>query len=202
MIEIDRLSEFINDYQPLKNAIDNAIKDKMFIRRGFKKDIHKFGEEYQLFGINYLLKDSSTNFVCVSVVDTIEWTPVKLFQSLYFVVKLYDKFWVINRDNYKCSIISVIHMKDYIKYIYDITIEQNASYLDCRYLLQYNEYRNSLIKLMDEDVVSLKQVSYDTNKKINHYLYKRDNNIYYMSIAHNNNSISVFKPILICAIQN
>ncbi len=195
------LSNILTDYESLKTAIDKSISEKIFIRKGFRNDIHKLSEEIQIYSISNLLKDNTFNYNCICIPNIIEWTPVKLFQSVYFMVFLYDKFWIINRDSNKCMVVSVLNMVDYIKRLHQ-NDNINSQYLNNSYWANQNEFIHSLNILKNNEVAYIKQVSYNKKLKLNHYLYKDNEYIYYMVVCYLDNSVSMYKPIIYCSIDS
>jgi hypothetical protein len=201
MFEMDKLNEFLFDFKPLKEAVDDYIKEKMFVPGGFKDNIYKLPEEYIFSGINMLLNDTSRIFTCIKIVDMIEWTPVKIFQSAYFVVNLYNKFWIISKNCLKCHVVLIIKMSDYMNRLYEIGNKTDYKYIDEIHWPFPVEFMNSLEYLKTNDVAFIKQIIYIKNNeeiKINHYLYKNKDNIYYISVYYEKNNITVYKPMLFC----
>ena len=201
MFEMDKLYEIAFDYKPLKQAIDYSIKEKIFIPSGFKSNIYKLSEEFIFHGINTLFDDTSRNFTCIKIVDMIEWTPVKIFQSAYFIVNLYNKFWIISRNCLKCSVVLIIKMKDYMSRLYDYGNKQDSQFLDNKFWPNQTDYINAMNYLKTNDAAFIKQVVYNKNNveiKINHYLYKNNTNIYYIPVYHSNNNTRIYKPVFFC----
>jgi hypothetical protein len=197
MFEFDKLSEIINDYDSLKNAVNNSIDNKLFIHNGLKHPIRKLPEKEILYGINSLMKHMERDYVCLSIIDIIEWTPIKLFQTAYFMVKLYDKFWIVRKDMYKCNVVGVINMIDYIKYIYNIGIKEKTNYINNKCYPVFSKFRAALKPTEKDDYALIEQVSYESNVKINHYLYKYNKVTYYIAVYHDNNDYTyIFAPTI------
>lgn len=195
MFEITNLNGLLSDYNSLENTINTAINEKIYIRKGLRDNIYKLPEEFIFYSISYLLKDTSYNYNCIKLNDTIEWTPVKLFQSLYFIVHLHDKYWIIYKDAYKCNVVLVITMIEYIKYLHNIG--NKSEYLDSVYWPSFNDFNIGLntLKTTDLNYVFIKRINYSNTYQLFHYLYKSDN-IYFISVCYNDEVVSVYKPII------
>jgi hypothetical protein len=190
MLEITRLHEITsNDF---KNTIDNAISNKMFIRNGIQNNTNIYE---QLSSINTLLFNPNNSHIIIKTIGNVEWTPIKLYDTAYYMVNMYNKFWLISHNSYNGFIIkySVI-IKDYIcflfNYINNITIESipiNLSPTNHElYYSYYHLYSNKL------QYILIKQMSFiNSTHKINHYLINIDDKIYYFPIS----NINVYKPI-------
>jgi hypothetical protein len=196
MFQIDDLSKIINEYNPLKDAVDNYIKNKCFAPNGLTNPIRKLSEKEILFGINSLIRDAPRDFICLSIVDIIDWTPIKLFQTAYFMFKIYDKFWIISRELNNSYVSSVITMEDYIKFLFNIGIKDDSTYIENKYHPVFTKFRAALKLLDNNNVALIENVSYDLKIKINHYLYKLDKIVYYVAVYHNNDSFRVYKPVI------
>ena len=205
MLEMNNLHQIINDFEPLKSAIDKTIKEKMFIRQGFKKNIPNLSENEQLLFISHMLGNQKT-FLCIKINNMIEWTPIKIFQSAYFIIYLYDKYWIVKRDGYSCSVILSISLKNYIQVIFEEGI-RNEQYIPFQlYLCPKLEEFNAVIhNLLKSDVVYVKKDKYNINNKlviINHYLYKNNNDVYYIPVWHTSTITSIYKPQLYCKMNS
>jgi hypothetical protein len=200
MYQMNNLADIINDYKPLKNAIDYSINcdKKRYIRNGLSNPIpmRKLSEKEILFGIHSLIRDEPRDMICLAITDIIDWTPVKLFQTAYFMVRMYDKFWIISRDFYNCIVVAVINMKDYIQYIYNIGIKENNNYIEDKYYPVFSKFRAALKLLEKSDFALIESTSFELKIKINHYLYKQDKIIYYIPVYYNNDSICIYKPAI------
>jgi len=195
MFEISNLSELMIDYASLEKAINTTINEKIYVRKGLKSDIYKIPEEAIFYSISNLLKDTSYNYICITLNNVIEWTPVKLFQSLYFLVHLHDKFWVIYKDAYKCNVVLEITIIDYLKYLYNIGV--NSDYLDSLYWPSFSDFNIGLntIKSNNLNYAFIKRVNYSKTHNLFHYLYKYDH-IYFITVCYTDNKISIYKPIV------
>ncbi len=193
MFEYSKLNEIALDNNTLKNTIINTITNNIFVRKGFNKNIYNLSDKQILRGAHYLLESNITSYVCIGLNNIIEWTPVKLFQSVYFMVKVDNRFWIVERNAYKSTVVLTITLKDYLGYLYEIG--STANYINPKYCPSNTDFQNALNNLKN-DAVFIKQDKYNNNNKINHFLYKYNNNIYYISVVYLNGSINIFKPAI------
>ena len=202
---MNNLPQIINDFEPLKNAIDKSVKEKMFVRQGFKKDVYNLSDTEQIYFISNMLANQNT-CLCVKINNIIEWTPIKLYQSAYFIVYLYEKYWIIKRDAYSCSIILNIGLKDYISYVFKEGMNNNRQFpFQLNILPKMEEFNSVIHNLLKTDAVYIKKDKFNINNKlivINHYLYKYNDNIYYIPILHSSSLTSIYKPLLYCKYEH
>ncbi len=192
MFEYSKLNEIALDYITLKKTIINNINNNIFVRNGFNKNIYNLSDEKLLQGMHYLLESNLICYVCIGVNNIIEWTPTKLFQSIYFMIKIDDKFWIVERTAYKSTVVLTITLKDYINRLYEMGA--TATYINPKLCPSSNDFKTALHNLIN-DVAFFKQDNYNNNK-INHFIYKYNNNIYYISTVYLNGKINIFKPAI------
>ncbi len=198
MFEYSKLNEIALDNTTLKNTIINTITNNIFVRNGFNKNIHNLSDNQILKGIHYLLESNIIPYVCIGLNNIIEWTPVKLFQSVYFMVKANNKFWIVERNAYKSTVVLTITLKDYLSRLYEIG--ETSNYINPKYCPPSADFQSALSNLKN-DAAFIKQDKYNNNNKINHFLYKYNNNIYYISVVYLNGSIYIFKPAIFATIN-
>jgi hypothetical protein len=87
-------------------------------------------------------------------------------------------------------------MEDYIKFLFNIGIKDDSIYIENKYHPVFTKFRAALKLLDNNNVALIENVSYDLKIKINHYLYKLDKIVYYLSVYHNNDSFRVYKPVI------
>jgi hypothetical protein len=192
MFEYPQLNDIASDYVNLRTTITNTINNNVFVRNGFKKNIYNLSDDTILKAMHYVLETDAINYICVGVNNIIEWTPIKLFQSVYFMIKVDNKFWIVERNAYKSTVVLTITLKDYLKSLYEIG--EKSNYMNAKYCPSQNDFKNALSNL-NNDATFIKQDKY-INNKINHYLYKYNGHIYYISTVYLNGSVNVFKPAI------
>jgi hypothetical protein len=192
MFEYPQLNDIASDYVTLRTTIINTINNNVFVRNGFNKNIYNLSDDKILRAMHYLLENEAITYVCVGLNNIIEWTPVKLFQSVYFMIKVDNKFWIVERNAYKSIVILTITLKDYLKCLYEIG--KTSNYMNAKYCPSPNDFKTALSNL-NNDVTFIKQDKYNNNK-INHFLYKYNEHIYYISTVYLNGSVNVFKPAI------
>ncbi len=200
-MEVNNIKSIINDSPPLINAINESIKTKMFIPRGIKNTISNISENSIFLTITDLINSNVVSYKCITISNIIEWTPVKLFQTAYFIVKLHDKFWLVSRDGYSCHVLLTITMKDYIDYIYKKSNSDNSTFLENIYWPQLIEFSNVLHNLRTNDYTFVKKSIYNKSSVfsiiLHHYLYKLEDCIWYIAISYSVSSLKSYKPILL-----
>jgi hypothetical protein len=208
MIEYERIHDFLNNYILVKNTIDSAINEKLFILKGFKSKIYNFTEEQQFVSVNNIIINDTYRYMCASVNDVTEVDSVKYFKSLYIIVNLYDKFWIISMDNKKCRVILIIHLKDYVEYMFNNKI--NTDSLAKEHYAPCDEYVAAYRQIIEgKDCVLAKQILHDLTTKAIHYHYKynsslktihyfyKKNNIIYIIIVHNDLKMNHYcRPVI------
>jgi hypothetical protein len=198
MLEITRLREITsNDF---KNTIDNAISNKYFIRNGIQNNTNNITNNItiyeQLAAINNLLFNQNNSHILIKTIGNVEWTPIKLYDTAYYMVNIYNKFWLITHNSYDKFVIkySVI-IKDYICFLFNFIKNITVESIPLNLYLTSHELYYSYYHLHSNKLqyILIKQMSFiDSIHKINHYLINIDNKIYYFPIS----NINVYKPIL------
>jgi len=195
MFELNQLDKLVSEYTPLKIAIENCIKDNIFVRKGFNKNIYKLTNEKLTQAITLLLKDTLCNYICIGLNNTIEWTPIKLFQSAYFMIKIDNNFWIVERNNIKCNVVLIISMMDYMDRL--IEISRESVYLESKYWPTIDEF-NIVLKSVVNQITLIKKTILNDNTQMNHFLYKyNNNNYYYICIHYSKTHTMIYKPIVI-----
>ncbi len=200
MLEITKLNDITsNDF---KNAIDIAISNKHFIRTGFHTGYNTNSNTTiieQLGAINHLLFNPNKTHVLFKTIGNIEWTPVKLYDTAYYMINIYNKYWFITHNSYNGFVIKYnITIKEFIFYIFNYIKKINYNNIESIPIQFYpsNEELFYSINYMEQNKLQymlIKQMMFlDSTQKINHYLVKFDNKIYYFPIS----SLTVYKPIL------
>jgi hypothetical protein len=194
MLEITRLNEITFD--DFKKTIDNVIKEKIFIKNGIQKNIPHLEVEEQLGGINYLIFNSTSKHFLIKTIHNIEWTPVKLYDTAYYMVNLYNKFWLISHNTYNGFVVKYnLTTKDYILYLFNfIKNNKHDSLPSIYYPTNYELYfAFDFIKKNNMPYILIKQMTFPNSTiKINHYFIKIDEKIYYFPVS----TDYVYKPIL------
>lgn len=194
MLEITRLHEITsNDF---KNTIDKAIKDKHFIRNGILNTITNLTVPEQFGAINHLLFNPNKNCVTIKTIGNIEWTPIKLYDTAYYMVNIYGKLWLISHNSYDGFIIKYnTTIKDYIFNLFNYIKDANKESLSKIFYPSNEELYYAFLHLDTNklEYVLIKQMTFgESNHKINHYFVKVDSKIYYFPIS----TFNVYKPIL------
>jgi hypothetical protein len=198
MLEMTRLNEINIDM--FKNTINNALINNIFIKKNIQSDIPDLNVEDQLSVINALVFNPEYNYILIKTLNNIEWTPIKLYQKAYYIVKMNGSIWLISHTSHEGFIIKYnIQLIDYIKYLmnYIKTIDY-INYLDENKWAFPNELSNAFLQLIQNNLTKpnahifiKKTIYYNSSLKINHYMCKIDNAIYYFPIGNN----KLFKPI-------
>ena len=195
MLEMSKLHLItMND---LESAINNTIKEKIFVRRGIQKDsLPDLSINEQLNAINNLMFNNK-NYYLIKTLNNIEWTPEKLYQSAYYMIYYNNNYWIASHSSHEGFLIKFnISLKDYITFVFHYVkpFTQLLS-LDNNYWPKNEElfysYTN-LKKIKNDDAILIKKNDYDNDIKINHFLYKIGNKIYYLPISNK----LIYKPIL------
>jgi hypothetical protein len=194
MLEIDSLHQITFDN--LKNAIDNTISNKIFVRNCILEDMPNITKDDQLIKINSIFFSPSSHML-IKTTNHIEWTPVKLYLNAYYVVNLYGNFWIISNSSYNGFVV-----KSYIKYIQYIDIlfesikNMNILSLPQNYWCSYHELSSGMQVLendISKNIILIKEMKFINSPIIiHHYLYKNNNKYYYFPYSNN----CVYKPIL------
>ncbi len=195
MLELDKLSEIT--FNMLKDAVDYTISNKIFVRNCIPDNISDLPKEDQLNAIKALCFHSYSH-ILIKTTHHIEWTPVKLYLTGYYIVNLYNKYWLItNQEDEGFRVRSYTTLGDYIKILYnDIINNNNIAYLEQIYWC--NNYEMSYgLKFLEQNptknIVLMKHSTFiNSTIIINHFLFKNDDKIYYFPIANN----YVYKPII------
>ncbi len=199
MLEITKLNDItIDDF---KNTIDIAVSNKYFIRTGFHTGFHTNSNTTimeQLGAINNLIFNPNKSHIMFKTIGNIEWTPVKLYDTAYYMVNVYNKYWFITHNSYDKFVIKYsITIKEFINYIFNYIKKINYNNIESIPIQYYlsNEELFYSVNYMEQNklqYILIKQMLFqDHNHKINHYLIKIDSKIYYFPIS----SHTVYKPI-------
>lgn len=195
MLEITRLHEIT--YDDFKKTIDNALNNKHFIRNSIQQNINSnLTIPEQLGSINGLMFYSNKNYVLIKTIGNIEWTPTKLYDTAYYMVNMYSKFWLISHNSYDgFSIKYNITIKEYLYFIFKVIKNTNVESISQVFYPSNHELYYSFHHLETNQLqyVLIKQMQFpDLKNKVNHYLLKVDGKVYYFPIS----TINVYKPIL------
>ncbi len=198
MLEITRLNEI--NFDIFKNTITDALINNIFIKKSIQSDIPDLNIEDQLSVINALIFNPEYNYILIKTLNNIEWTPIKLYQKAYYMVKMNGSIWLISNTAHEGFVIKYnIYIIDYIKFLlnYIKTIEY-IPYLDENKYAFPNELSYAFLQLTQNNLtkpnahIFIKQsIYYNSSLKINHYMCKINNAIYYFPIGNN----KLFKPI-------
>lgn len=190
---MDRLSEITFDN--FKNAVDSTISNKIFVRNCVNVKMPELKVSEILSSINKVFFNNSSHLL-IKTINNIEWTPIKLYQTAYYIVNLYNDFWLVSHDtNYGFVVKSNMKYHQYIDVLFNTLNILSIPHLEKIYWCFQNELQLAL-KFMEENnkqLLLIKQTSFKEHiLKINHYLYKNGNQIYYFPISNN----GLYKPIL------
>ena len=181
-----------------KNAIDNTISNKIFVRNGIKEDndIPCLYKKDQLFIINDMYFNNK-NHSLIKPINTIEWLPKKLYQTAYYVVNLYGNYWIVSHSSYEGILVKTyITHTQYIENQFNLIKDLNTQYLEQIHWCSNNELFlgvQMLEQSPDKNIFLLiKHMTYPNSKiVIDHYLLKNEKKIYYFPFSNNYN----YKPI-------
>jgi hypothetical protein len=192
MLEINRLNEIT--FNHLEKAVNNTISNKIFIRNNFIQ-IPNLTQDDLLIKIHELFFSTSSHCL-IKTVNNIEWTPVKLYLTGYYFVNLYNKFWLVSHNTHKGFVVEyyITHQK-YVDIVFINSINLNISYLPQNYHCSKQEILNAIanFKLSKEYCMFIKQVAFlNSNIILKHYIYKKNNEIYYFQFSNEN----VYKPFV------
>lgn len=193
-----RLNEINIDI--FKQTITDSFVNKIFIKKNIQSDIPDLNIEDQLSVINTLVFNPEYSYILIKTLNNIEWTPIKLYQKAYYMVKLNGSIWLISHTSHEGFVIKYnIHLIDYIKFLlnYIKTIDY-IPYLEESKWIFPNELSYGYLQLIQNHstkpnaYIFIKQNIYvNSSLKINHYMCKINNAIYYLPIGNN----KLFKPI-------
>lgn len=196
MLEMSKINQ-IPTIEIIK-TINYVVSNNLFIKNSIKRTLMpELKIEDQISTINYLLFNPSDEFILVQANNLIEWTPIKLYQSAYYMGMYDNKFWLVYYSTFKGFDIKYnINVVDYIftlaSYIKSLN---NIKYLKNELCLHSYEINYSInyIKTLKYDTAILIKKTHINNILINHYVYKFKNYIFYFPVG---NTIW-FKPKLI-----
>ena len=194
MLEISKLNEIkMND---LEKVVNYTVKEKIFVKRGIQKNgLPNLSTNEQLTAINYIMFNEP-NYVLIKTLNNIEWTPEKLYQSAYYMIYMNSNYWIISHSSYEGFVVKyVISLKDYITFVFNYS-KNNQQITLANYYWPKNEelyYSYNYLKQINyDDAILIKRSDLSDGIKINHYLYKINNKIYYFPISNK----YIYKPIL------
>ena len=126
MLEIDRLNEIT--FNNLEKAINDTISNKIFVRNNIV-EIPNLTKDEQLNAIHQIFFNK-LSYDLIKTVNNIEWTPVKLYLTGYYIVNFNSKFWLISHNTHEGFVVKykITHQK-YIDIVF-----LTASNLDINYL--------------------------------------------------------------------
>lgn len=200
MLEITRLNEIT--YDDFKKAINNVIANKIFVRNGIQKDnIPKLDVDEQLGAINVLVFNNNLTHMIIKTIHNIEWTPIQLYDTAYYMVNMNTKFWLISHNLREGFVVKYyLSIKDYLTFLFHYIKNRNIETLSNTYWPTNFELYYSLNHLLQvkETFILIKQnIFNNSSKKISHYIYKYHDKIYYFPISDH----CVYKPILYSTIH-
>ena len=189
MLEINRLNEIT--FNDLEKAVNNTISNKIFIKDNIE-NMSYLNEEEQLTKIHELYF-SKLSHILIKTVNNIEWTPNKLYLTGYYFVNLHYAFWLVSHNTHEGFVVryKITHHK-YIERIFEASISSEVDYLPGSYQCSKMEILN-VMQYIKENIIFIKQMSFlNSNILLNHYIYKKDNRIYYFQFSNER----VYKPLI------
>jgi len=194
MIEMTQLFDITFDM--FKNAIDNTISNKMFIRNGIKEDMPNLNKEEQLSIINYMYFNKKSHSL-IKPINVIEWLPKKLYQTAYYIVNLYGNYWIISYSSHEGILVKTyIKNTQYIENQFNLIKDMNTNYLEQPFWCSSHELFTGVKMLEqspDKNILLIKHMTFPNSKIIiDHYLVKNGKQIHYFPFSNNYN----YKPIL------
>jgi hypothetical protein len=194
MLAMNKLFEITFDM--FKNSIDNTISNKIFIRNGIKDDIPYLNKEEQSSIINYMYFNQKSHSL-IKPINIIEWLPKKIYQTAYYIVYLYDTYWLVSHNSHEGIIVkSYITYAQYIENQFNSIRDTHYQYLEQSYWCSSNELFKGvqiLEQSPDKKVILIKHMTFPNSKIIiDHYLVKNGKQIYYFPFSNN----YYYKPIL------
>ncbi len=193
MLEIDRLHEITFDN--FKNAVDNTISNKIFVRNCINQNMPNLKTSEILSAINTVLLSPSTHSL-IKTINNIEWTPIKLYQTAYYIVNLYNDFWLVSHNSHNGFVVRyTMKYHQYMNILFNTLNILNIPHLEQMYWCSQNELHlaSNIMEQDNKQILLIKQTTFINNQlKINHYLYKNGNQIYYFPIC----NIGIYKPLL------
>ena len=192
MLEIDRLNEIT--FNNLEKAINDTISNKIFVRNNIV-EIPNLTKDEQLNAIHQIFFNK-LSYDLIKTVNNIEWTPVKLYLTGYYIVNFNSKFWLISHNTHEGFVVKykITHQK-YIDIVFLTASNLDISYLPEMYRCSKQEILNTLkyLKECKEHIVLIKQMGFlNLNIILNHYLYKKGSDVYYFQFSND----QVYKPFL------
>ena len=195
---MNKLSEITFDN--LKNAIDNTISNKIFVRNHIIENMPGLTKNEQITVI-YKIFFEPSSISLIKTINNIEWTPVKLYLTGYYIVNLYGNFWLVSHNSHEGFVTrSYITFNDYIDILFKIVNNLNVTYLNHNYGCTDHDLIvaiNTLKHTPDKHIIFIKQILFVNSPIIlHHYIYKNGNEFYYFPLANN----AIYKPFL-CSIK-
>jgi hypothetical protein len=189
MLEIDRLSEITFD--SFEKAIKKTISNKIFIRNNIV-EMPDLTKEDQLNTIHEVFFTRAT-YTLIKTVNNIEWTPVKLYLTGYYIVNLYNKYWMVSHNIHEGFVVKykITHQK-YIDIIFLMALDSDVEYLHEMYRCSKHDILYA-VKNIKEHIAFIKQTTFlNSDVIINHYVYKKDGKIYYLQFS----NFNAYKPYI------
>ena len=180
MLEIDRLHEIT--FEDFKKAINDTISNKIFIRNNILEIPNLYKEEH-LDTIHDIFFTRETHRL-IKTVNNIEWTPVKLYLTGYYIVNFNDKYWFVSHNTHEGFVVKykITHQK-YIDIIFLHSIKSDIDYLPEIYRCSKQEILYA-IKNIKEHIAFIKQTVFlNSTTLINHYVYKYNGKFYYFQFS-------------------
>ncbi len=195
---MDKLCDITFDM--FKNTIDNAISNKHFIRNGIKKDLPYLPKEQQTSIINEIYFDryfNKINHRVIKPINVIEWLPKIIYQSAYYIVNLYDNYWLVSHSSHEGIMVrTFITHAQYIEYIFNFIKDEDTQMLEQTYWCSSYELFSGLQfleKYPEKNILLIKHMTFPNSKIIiDHYLVKQGKQIYYFPFSNNYH----YKPLL------
>jgi len=184
------ISELHNiTFEDLKSSIEEANNKPSNIKY-LKAFYPNLPQELCMKCINTLLMEPSKNIIMLKANNLIEWTPVQICQSVYFMVRTNNLFWIVNYSNVKIITSYYTSINDYfVTKVNKTTGNRLISYYginDQEVLHVYNYMKamedKSFLFIKTNKIQSYHQMP-TNNNIVNHYMFKYNNHYYYFPIT-------------------
>jgi hypothetical protein len=188
MLEIDRLHEIT--FNNLGEVIHNTISNKIFVRNNIET-MPYLTEEEQLTKIHELFFSKSSH-ILIKTINNIEWTPIKLYLTGYYLVNLHNAFWFVSHNTHEGFVVKykIPHHK-YIDLVFQTSTKKSIEYLPESYWCSKQEISFAM-QYLKEKYILIKQMSFfNSHVLLNHYIYKHDGSLYYFQFSNER----AYKPI-------
>lgn len=174
MIEIERYLSNIKMKEFIKSINNTHIGEKLFFP--FLKNTE------EKIACDKLLMNDNNTYLIIKYTGLIEWTPVLLCQSIYFMVRYNDEFWTIKYDKTN-GLVAKYYMNVYNMLL--SIIYNNNNILDCKNITypNLNEINNSIFEMVSNKTKYIKISAikdYSNTIKYIHYIILYSNIIYYI----------------------